>query len=116
MDQVAGAFADGGGALKRVPIRGGNWNNSAIAGVFALNLNNARSNSNTNIGARPALGECQKPGAHRAAGQCAPQKDASTPAVAAHRARHGRNTEQDGRSSKAYAPPFGPFAFFHGVA
>jgi len=36
-----------------VPIRGGNWNNGSNAGVFNLNLNNARSNSNTNIGARP---------------------------------------------------------------
>lgn len=43
-----------------VPIRGGNWNNAANAGVFALNLNNARSNTNTNIGARPALRACQK--------------------------------------------------------
>lgn len=34
-------------------ISGGNWNNGANAGVFALNLNNARSNRNTNIGARP---------------------------------------------------------------
>ena len=36
-----------------VPIRGGNWNNGSNAGVFNLNLNNPRSNSNTNIGARP---------------------------------------------------------------
>lgn len=36
-----------------VPIRGGNWNNAASAGVFNLNCNNARSNSNANIGARP---------------------------------------------------------------
>ena len=36
-----------------VPIRGGNWNNAANAGVFALNLNNPRSNRNSNIGARP---------------------------------------------------------------
>jgi hypothetical protein len=36
-----------------VAIRGGNWNNGANAGVFNLNLNNDRSNSNTNIGARP---------------------------------------------------------------
>lgn len=35
--------------------RGGNWNNGANAGVFYLNGNNARSNSNTNIGFRPAL-------------------------------------------------------------
>lgn len=36
-----------------VPIRGGNWNNESNAGVFNLNLNNERTNSNTNIGARP---------------------------------------------------------------
>jgi hypothetical protein len=39
--------------VKRVPIRGGNWNNGALSGVFSLNLNNDRSNTNTNIGARP---------------------------------------------------------------
>lgn len=32
--------------------RGGNWNNGARAGVFSMNLNNAPSNSNTNIGFR----------------------------------------------------------------
>jgi len=48
--------------LARLPIRGGNWNNGVNAGVFALNLNNSRSNANTNIGFRPALGESQKPG------------------------------------------------------
>ena len=47
-----------------VPIRGGNWNNAANAGVFALNLNNARSNASTNIGARPALRACQKSNAY----------------------------------------------------
>ncbi len=36
-----------------LPIRGGNWNNSSNAGLFALNLNNERSNVNTNIGFRP---------------------------------------------------------------
>jgi len=46
--------------LERLPIRGGNWNNDSNAGVFALNLNNPRSNVNTNIGFRPALGKCQK--------------------------------------------------------
>ena len=35
--------------------RGGNWNNGANAGVFYLNGNNSRSNSNTNIGFRSAL-------------------------------------------------------------
>lgn len=33
-------------------ISGGNWNNSSIAGVWALNLNNNRTNSNDNVGLR----------------------------------------------------------------
>lgn len=33
-------------------LRGGNWNNGANAGAFALNLNNGPSNTNTNIGFR----------------------------------------------------------------
>lgn len=36
-----------------LPLRGGNWNNGSNAGLFALNLNNERSNSNSNIGFRP---------------------------------------------------------------
>ena len=40
---------------ERPPLRGGGWDNAAIAGVFALSLNNARSNTNTSIGARPAF-------------------------------------------------------------
>jgi len=35
-----------------VPLVGGNWNNTANAGVFYLNLNNVRSNSNNNVGGR----------------------------------------------------------------
>jgi hypothetical protein len=35
--------------------RGGNWNNNTQNGVFILNLNNNRSNTNNNIGARSAL-------------------------------------------------------------
>ena len=35
--------------------RGGNWNNGTNAGVFYLNGNNSRSNSNTNIGFRSAF-------------------------------------------------------------
>ena len=34
------------------PLSGGNWNNSSNAGVWALNWNNSRSNSNDNIGFR----------------------------------------------------------------
>src|SRR5699024_11620709 len=39
----------------RCVYRGGNWNNGTNAGVFYLNGNNSRSNSNTNIGFRSAL-------------------------------------------------------------
>lgn len=35
-------------------IRGGNWNNGTNAGAFTLNLNNAPTNTNTNIGFRVA--------------------------------------------------------------
>lgn len=44
-----------GSGLKRLPICGGNWNNTSNAGVFYVNLNNTRSNSNSNIGFRSAL-------------------------------------------------------------
>lgn len=39
-------------------IRGGNWNNDLNAGVFAANLNNAPSNTNTNIGFRCVFVPC----------------------------------------------------------
>ena len=39
----------------RLPDRGGNWNNGVNAGVFYLNLNNPRSNVDTNLGFRCAL-------------------------------------------------------------
>ena len=50
--------------MKRVPIRGGNWNNGSNAGLAALNLNNPRSNVNNNIGFRPALSRRQMPEAY----------------------------------------------------
>jgi len=34
------------------PLSGGNWNNGSNAGVWALNLNNSRTNSNDNVGFR----------------------------------------------------------------
>lgn len=40
---------------ERLPIRGGNWNNGSRAGVFALNLHNARSLSYSTLGFRPAF-------------------------------------------------------------
>ena len=38
-----------------LPIAGGNWNNGASAGVFALSLVNPRSDRNSALGARPAF-------------------------------------------------------------
>ena len=37
-----------------LPLRGGNWNDSSRAGVFALNFNNPRGISNSNVGFRAA--------------------------------------------------------------
>jgi len=60
----------------RLPYRGGNWNNGANAGLAALNFNNARSNTNTNIGFRPALGEKSEAIRPRLYRQHTPQKGA----------------------------------------
>ena len=49
-----------GSDIMRLPYRGGNWNNGADAGLAAVNLNNSRANTNTNIGFRPAFGSRQK--------------------------------------------------------
>ena len=43
------------GVVHVLPFRGGDWNDSASAGVFALNLNNPRANSGTDVGFRAAL-------------------------------------------------------------
>ena len=37
-------------------LTGGNWNNGVNAGMFNLNVNNAATNRNTNIGFRTMLG------------------------------------------------------------
>ncbi len=37
------------------PIAGGNWNNSSNAGVWAVNVNNSRTNSNNNVGSRAVI-------------------------------------------------------------
>ena len=34
------------------PTSGGNWNNGSNAGVWAMNVNNSRTNSNNNYGFR----------------------------------------------------------------
>ena len=43
-----------------LPIRGSSFNNASNSGPSALNLNNARSNSNDNVGFRSALPLCQE--------------------------------------------------------
>jgi len=58
------------GCKWRMAIRGGNWNNGANAGVFALNLNNERANTNSNIGFRPALYNSRKAMISRNIAQC----------------------------------------------
>lgn len=42
-------------------LSGGNWNNAAIAGVWAANFNNYRTNTNTNVGFRCACYPSSKP-------------------------------------------------------
>lgn len=52
---MAGSSRNGNRLNMICPIVGGNWNNSANAGVWSLNLNNYRANSNVNVGARADL-------------------------------------------------------------
>jgi hypothetical protein len=60
--QFIGTQNEGHGCIRwRFPLRGGNYNNGAAAGLGALNLNNRRANVSSNIGFRPALPLSQKP-------------------------------------------------------
>lgn len=68
-------------ARNRPPLRGGNWNNGSNAGLGALNLNNARSNTNSNIGFRPALDNARSNHSTECC-QCNYEKDAFAPAIA----------------------------------
>lgn len=43
------------------PISGANWDNGPNAGVWALNLNNVRGNSNNNVGFRSDSGSPRIP-------------------------------------------------------
>ncbi|WMT83695.1 reverse transcriptase [Pseudoalteromonas phage ACA1] len=68
-------------ARNRFPLRGGNWNNGSNAGLGALNLNNGRSNANSNIGFRPAL-EYARSNIPKGVCQCDFEKDAASSAIA----------------------------------
>ena len=50
---------------ERLPCRGGDWNDGSVAGLAALNCNNSRVNTNSNIGFRLALEQRQKLAAER---------------------------------------------------
>jgi len=78
--------------LERLPIRGGNWNNGSNAGVFALNLNNPRSNASSNIGFRPALGESRKAVPHGAPSSAPSKGPASLGQVPEKMNRPGRDS------------------------
>lgn len=68
--------------MMRFPIRGGNWNNGANAGLGYLNLNNSRANSNGNIGFRPALDDSARSKCLKGHCQSHIQKDAAASAIA----------------------------------
>jgi retron-type reverse transcriptase len=68
-------------ARTQFPLRGGNWNNGSNAGLGALNFNNSRSNSNNNIGFRPALDNARSTNFKELC-QCENEKDAITSAIA----------------------------------
>jgi len=70
----------------RMPIRGGNWNNGSNAGLGALNLNNARSNANSNIGFRPAL-ENARNNHPKGCCRCSLEKDVPASAIAETQAK-----------------------------
>lgn len=59
-----------GNRLFRLPICGGNWNNTSNAGVFNVNLNNPRTNANGNIGFRSALLSYARTGQFKDCRQC----------------------------------------------
>ena len=68
------------GGEPTLPLRGGDWANAARAGVFALNLNNPRANSNGNIGFRAAFLSLSDAQGLRAKGQNRETKGTCLPA------------------------------------
>ena len=68
------------GGEPTLPLRGGDWANAARAGVFALNLNNPRANSNGNIGFRAAFLSLSDAQGLRAKGQSRETKGTCLPA------------------------------------
>jgi hypothetical protein len=67
---------------------GGNWNNGSNDGRFALNLNNAPSNTNNNIGFRCALPEVEP--ASRIMRAAGAKPDSRKPSASVPRSSHRR--------------------------
>ena len=61
---------------RTLALRGGNFNNGASAGVFALNMNNTRADAGNNIGFRAALLSQPDAAALRGCFQCREDKGA----------------------------------------
>ena len=68
------------GNKSKLPLRGGSWGNGVGAGVFALNLNDPRANSNWNIGFRAAFLSSPDARGLRATGQSRETKGTCFPA------------------------------------
>ncbi len=93
MVKVLPAAVKGVLLFMRLPICGGNWNNTSNAGLGYLNLNNLRSNVNDNIGSRAALQGCQKP-LHYGEEDRTRQKRSDTPPLRGNIYRIKRPVEQ----------------------
>ncbi|MBN2895065.1 MAG: group II intron reverse transcriptase domain-containing protein [Campylobacterales bacterium] len=73
------------------PMVGGNWNNGSNAGVFTLNLNNARTNSNDNVGGRDSISMPDAPdGDTGKRGMCCPAVSEINPAASCSRTTEAR--------------------------
>lgn len=97
--------------------RGGNWNNGTNAGLFYLNGNNDRSNTNANIGFRSALVSPVRPAGYGSAGT--PRQKGyisrlTKPKINARRQPDNRDdvhTAQTGRSLRQSEGPPGAMAW-----
>jgi len=88
---IAGILQGHGWIQSRFPIRGGNYNDGARAGLAALNMNNRRANTNSNIGFRPALPPSQMSGFHGSLSSAEGKRsNAPSPATGENMNRYGR--------------------------
>ncbi len=81
------------------PIVSANWNNSSNAGVWALNLNNVRTNANNNVGGRAdsgSLRSLQKQGGTKGGAFWRPGRPAAKSIFVRP---SGRATRLEGRAS-----------------